>query len=124
MKQLFKQEELIGKTIAQIILPKESYQDMWIKFTDNSFVTFDIEDISKPYGYEQKIIVISDLISDNSCEELVELKIISQEDYELSLKKDEEDYQKEVVERELQEKKRIEDYEKKQLEMLNKKYNK
>ncbi len=123
MKQLFKQEELIGKTIAQVILPKESYQDMWIKFTDNSFVVFDTEDRTEGFGQERNVINISDSKKDNTSEELVQLGLITKSEYELALQEEEIEYQKRCAERDAIEKKRIEDYEKKQLEILNKKYN-
>lgn len=122
MKQLFEEKELIGKTIAMVLMPKESYQDMWIKFTDNSFVVIDTEDRTEGFGQERRIRVISDWEKDNTNEELVELGLITKSEYELALYEEEKRYEKERRERDAIEQKRIEDYEKEQLAKLKKKY--
>lgn len=122
MKQLFEQHELIGKTITQILLPEESYQELWIKFSDNSFVVFKEEDRTEGFGQERSVIVISDWEKDNTDEEFVKLGFITQNQYELALEEEEKKYEKERVEREEFEKKRIKEYEKDLLNKLKNKY--
>ena len=122
MKQLFEQKDLIGKTIAQVLMPKESYQDMWIKFTDNSFAVFDTEDRTEGFGQEKCIRVISDWKKDNTNEELVELGLITKSQHELALEEKEKRHEKERSERYAVEQKRIEDYEREQLAKLKTKY--
>ncbi len=122
MKQLFEEKELIGKTISMVLMPKESYQDMWIKFTDNSFAVFDTEDRTEGFGQERRIRVISDWEKDNTNEELVELGLITKSQHELALEEEEKRYEKERSERDAVEQKRIEDYEKEQLAKLKTKY--
>ncbi len=122
MKQLFEEKELIGKTIAQVLMPKESYQDMWIKFTDNSFAVFDTEDRTEGFGQERRILVISDWEKDNTNEELVELGLITKAEHKYALEEEEKRYKKERAERDAVEQKRIEDYEKEQLAKLKTKY--
>jgi len=112
MKQLFKQKELIGKTIEQVLMPKETYQDMWIKCTDSSFAVFDTEDRTEGFGQEKLIYVISDCEKDNTNEELVELGFITKSEHKLALEKEDERYEKRRIERYIIEQKRIEDYEK------------
>lgn len=122
MKQLFKQEELIGKTIAKVLMPKKSYQDIWIKFTDNSFIVFNTEDTTVGFGQERNVYVISDQVKDNTSEELVEIGLITNTQHKLALQEQEERYE---MQRRLQdaiEKKRIEDNEREQLNKLIIKY--
>ena len=99
MKQLFKEQELIGKTISQVIFPKESYQDAYIKFSDNSFIVLDIKDVTVGYGQERNLIVISDLETDDTDENLVKLGLISKSSYEIAVKKQEENFEKSERER-------------------------
>lgn len=122
MKQLFEQKELIGKTIAQVLMPKESYQDMWIKFTDNSFAVFDTEDRTEGFGYEKRVRVICEWEKDNTDEELVELGLITKDEHELALEDEDKKYEKERSERDAIEQKRIENLEKEQLAKLKTKY--
>jgi hypothetical protein len=122
MKQLFEKKELIGKTIAQVLMPKESYQDMWIKFTDNSFAVFDTEDRTEGFGQEKRIRVISDWEKDNTNEELVELGLITKSEHKNALEEEEKIHEKERCERDAIEQKRIEHYEKEQLDKLKTKY--
>ena len=56
MKQLFKKEDLIGKTIVDTFIPTESYQDLWLKFNDDSFIVFEIDDITEGFGYQKQIL--------------------------------------------------------------------
>jgi len=80
MKQLFKAEELVGKTIEKFIFPEHAYDDLWLKFTDNSFVVIYIKNISR--GFEVKeLISISDSEVESSSEELVTLGVITEKQY-------------------------------------------
>ena len=99
MKQLFEEKELVGKTIARVLMPKETYQDMWIKFTDNSFAVFDTQDRTEGFGQERRIRVISDWKKDNTNEELVELGLITRSEYELALAEEDRKYEKQKSER-------------------------
>ena len=122
MKQIFETKDLIGKTIMQIILPKETYNDTWIKFTDNSFVVFDTEDRTEGFGQERRIQVISDWEKDNTNEELVELGLITKDEYEFAIKQEEIKSEERQKQRDYEEKKRIEKHEKEQLDKLRTKY--
>ena len=77
MKQIKEHKDLVGKTIAQVIYPKENYQDMWIKFTDGSFVVLDIEDRTEGFGQTQEVVRIYPWDKDMTDDELVELGLIS-----------------------------------------------
>ena len=122
MKQIKKQEELIGKTIAQIIIPKERWETMWIKFTDGSFVVFDTEDISTGFSGPFDIICIDEEDKDNTHEQLVELGLISPQMHTNALEERERRLEEEELERQVQEEMVIKEHELELLAKLKKKY--
>jgi len=119
MKQILRQEDLIGKTISKIIT---SCSDLWIKFTDDSFVIFDVESNSEGFGYSSDNVGISDYEINNTWSELVELGLITKKEHKHALEEEEINNQirKEQEHKEHDEQKILE--EKKLLEELKKKY--
>ena len=122
MKQIFGEKELVGKTIMQIILPKEAYNETWIKFTDNSFVVFDTEDRTEGFGYEKRIRIISEWEKDNTNEELVQLGLITKQEHKLAVEQEKINSEERQKQRDDEEKNRIEKLEKEQLSKLKTKY--
>lgn len=64
---------------------------MAMKFTDDSFVVFYIEDITEGYGYKQECISIKEYSIDNSDSLLLDLELITEKEHRIAVKKDEED---------------------------------
>jgi hypothetical protein len=122
MRQLFKQEQLIGKTITQVIMPEGSDSDLWIKFTDDSFVVIQVVDRTQGFGQTQNVIVISDWEKDNTDKELVELGFITRYQYDQAIGDYEKILERDRLRRETENKERIEEYEKEQLAQLKAKY--
>lgn len=122
LKQIFNHQELIGKTIEQIIIPKYSYQDLWIKFTDQSFVVLDVNDVTQGFGQQKEIVNISSYTIDNTNKELIELGLITKEQYNSAIIEEEKIHEQERLQRDVLEQKRIEDYEKDILSKLKTKY--
>jgi len=122
MKQLFKKEELIGKTIKKILYPCGG--ELWMSFTDDSFICFRSHAESSGFGYQSEFISIEDFTFDNACHELVELELITRTDYEIAIEEEDKKYEKIRQEKEIEEKKRNEDEELKLLSELKKKYEK
>lgn len=117
MKQLFKKEELIGKTIKNIII---NY-DVWISFTDDSFIQIEQKDCGE--GFESVIKMnIHDYTIDYTNCELIELGLITYEQYELAIEEQLKKQRKYIEERQIKEKQEIEEREKKLLVELKKKY--
>ncbi len=83
MKQIFNSEELIGKTIEDFYFSEE--EELWIKFTDNSFVVIETDN-----GIDVKNYVVSKTNSG-----LVNIGVISQEEYNAALEEQRIKYQKE-----------------------------
>ncbi len=122
MKQLFKEEELTGKTIAQTIMPKESCGYIFIKFTDNSFVVFDSEDNSTGFSNMGYTLVISDYVIDNTDKNLVTLGLITNEQYESALEEEEKRYEQQRIDRDNREKESQEKAEREYAVILKNKY--
>jgi hypothetical protein len=100
MKQIIKKEDLIGKTIKNILLSEVYYNNSFISFEDGSFVVLSIEDTSSGFQSDKYNIVISDDIVDNTCKELIELGFITNDEYTEALIKeqlDQETYAAEVL---------------------------
>ena len=122
MKQIKKQKDLVGKTIEQVIYPKESYQDMWIKFTDSSFVILDIEDRTEGFGQTRVVVRIYPWDKDMTNDEFVELGLISPQMHTNAVEERERIWADERKERQNEEDNRIKIEEKKLLEKLKNKY--
>jgi hypothetical protein len=119
MNQLFKQEDLIGKTISQIHL---SSGDLWMKFTDNTFSVFRIEDKSEAFGYTDNVITVSDWIYTNTDKELVVLGLVSERNHKEALAEEEAEYEERRKKREEEDMKRIEQQELEQYKKLAEKF--
>ena len=122
MKQIKKEEELVGKTIAQVIMPKEHYDEVWIKFTDRSFVVFDVNDISSGYESSKYLMTIETMDQDHTNEEFVQLGLISPQEYTKALEERERRYEENCAEREREENAWREARDKELLKNLQKKY--
>ncbi len=122
MKQIKYQKELIGKTIAQVIIPKEHYDDLWIKFTDGSFVVFDVSDISSGYESSKYLMSIEKYAKDMTDEELVELGLISPQEHTNDIEEREKRWAEERKEREREDDKHIKKHELELLDKLKNKY--
>lgn len=122
MKQIKNKKELIGKTISQIIMPKEHYDDLWIKFTDNSFVVFKVDDISAGFEFSKYVMIMETSTMDMTESEFVELELITPEIHQNAINEQEKRWSDQNEEREKNEKISIEKYEKDQLEKLKLKY--
>ena len=118
MKQLFKKEDLIGKTIKYFVFGKE---DLWISFTDDSFVQIIKEECGQGFESDSNMNV-NDYTQDNTHIELVYLGLITKKQYDLAVKKQEEEFEKYRRESELRREKEIEEREKKLLNDLKNKY--
>jgi len=121
MKQIMRKKDLISKTI------KRYYQNddfFWIRFTDDSFVIFKSEDKTDGFGYPHFICDIFDYEVDNTYEPLVELGLITENEYDMACEEEdrisEERRKLREMENEIQETER----ELKLLEELKMKYNK
>ena len=122
MKQIFDKKEIIGKKVSDVIIPEGSYQDLWVKFDDNSFVVFTIDDITEGFGYAKQKLSISDDIKNNEDRELLELKLITKEEFEYARNERERISSEYHEEQQLKYKKMIEDSEKDQYNKLKEKY--
>jgi len=122
MKQIKNHKDLVGKTIEQVIYPIETYQDMWIKFTDGSFVVLDREDRTEGFGQTQDVIRIYPWDKDMTNDELVELGLISPQMHTNAVEERERRWEEERQERAKEEESRVEVEEKKLLDKLKNKY--
>jgi hypothetical protein len=97
-KQLKKFDDLIGKTICNYHLDGD---EIYFRFTDDTFAVIEMDDISSPYGhgpkYEAKISTHNTSETD---EALVELGIITEGQYREACRKQEEKWKREEEERE------------------------
>ena len=123
MKQLFTKKELIGKTISNVYMMDGIFcSDLWIKFTDDSFVVFLTKNNNDGFGYDEHQIEIDDCQKDSTDSELVELGFITKNENQLAIKKQEELYELEREQYNLKRKLSIEEEEKKLLQELKNKY--
>lgn len=86
MKQIISVNDLIGKTISKVLL---SEPELWIKFTDNSFAVFDIEDRTEGFGYTKSATVLSDWQKDATNIELVKLDIVTLSEHKKAVQEEE-----------------------------------
>lgn len=108
MKQLLTEKDLIGKTVATIVTAHIS-GEMWIKFTDNSFVVIDADATFRP-----EVVVVSEWPVPVDSQELLMLGVITATEYskikqeqkekqEQLLREHQERVSKEIEEQELKE---------------------
>lgn len=122
MKQLFKPEELIGKTIEKTIIDVKECEDWWIKFTDNSFVILSIVNLSRASYEHKEAIEISDEKPDNTSDELLKLGLITTLDHEIAKRKRQEENEKKSKEETLLRQKQTEKEERELYEKLKIKF--
>ena len=122
MKQIKDHKDLVGKTIEQVIYPIETYQDMWIKFTDGSFVVLDREDRTEGFGQTQDVIRIYPWDKDMTNDELVELGLISPQMHTNAVEERERRWEEERLEREAIHDEETKKHELALLEKLKEKY--
>jgi hypothetical protein len=111
--------ELKGKTISDL---KLDCGELWLKFTDNTFAVLVVNDITEGFGYTKNEVNINQYSKDNTDYSLVDLGLISENEYKQACEKEEIEYQKRQDERDIQENKRIKNIELEQLEKLKSKY--
>ena len=124
MKQLFESTELIGKTVSEIIMPKNHLGDMWIKFSDDSFVIIKHESYQEGYGSNYDYVGIEDMEQGAENSELLELGLITKKEYDDALIAQEKKYEQWRIENDQRQKKDQEQYEKSMLGKLKEKYEK
>jgi len=81
MNQILEVKQIVGKTISKII---DGENELFIKFSDDSFCAFGISDVTEGYGYTRNIIEIDDYPKNETCFKLVELGIISEQAYHIA----------------------------------------
>jgi hypothetical protein len=91
MDELTKICQLKGKTIVDI---KLDCGELWLKFKDNTFAVFVVNDITEPYGFEKKEVNINQFLKDKTDHTLVDLNLISEKEYKEACIKEEIEYQK------------------------------
>ena len=111
--------ELKGKTISEL---KLDCSELWVKFTDNTFAVLVVNDITEGFGHTRNEVNINQYSKDKTNHTLVDLGLISQNEYKKACAQKEIEYQKRQEERENQEKERIKNYELEQLGKLKSKY--
>ena len=115
MKQIKNLDDLIGKTISATAF---EFSELWIKFDDGSFAVFtptkDYDDCDE--------IVLNEVDVRNTEHILLELGILSEEEFIENEKKEKEEYEKRKEELEEQEKKRIEEWQRQTYEKLKLKF--
>lgn len=121
MIQLFKHKYTEGRTIKKMILPDES-RKMWISFTDDTFIVFEIDNIAGGFDYDRFVIVTDKYTKDSTNIELVELGFITKKEHEIALKKQHDEYLERCRLYDIEQEERNRKYELEQLEKLKKKY--
>jgi len=111
--------ELKGKTISDL---KLGGGDLWLKFTDNTFVVLVVEDTTEGFGYTRNEVSISQYGKDKTDHTLVDLGIISKKEHKEACEQMEIEYQKRLEEQDNQQKEIIKNIELEQLSKLKLKY--
>ena len=111
--------ELKGKTISDL---KLDCRELWLKFTDNTFAVLVVNDITEGFGHTRNEVNINQYGKDKTNHTLVDLGLISQNEYKEACEQEEIEYRKRQEERENQEKERVKNYELEQLGKLKSKY--
>lgn len=119
MNQILKLKELIGKTIVQIC---NQNGELYIKFTDNSFVVLEVKDITEGFGYTKNEVNISDYTTKKTNTALITLGLITKKEHDLAVEEEENEYKKWIDERDRLEAERVKEIEMKQLQNLKDKY--
>lgn len=120
LKQIIKEKDLEGKTITKVYKDDE----LWLRFSDDSFAVLKVNDISEPYGYTRTEVSVEDYFKGKSDYSLVELGLVTEKEYHKACKEREIEFQKSHEESERKRKKRLEEREMKELQRLANKYEK
>ena len=113
MNQILKAEQIVGKTISNVI---SGERDLYIKFSDGSFCVFENNNLTEGYGYIKHAIEISDYPLTKTSFELIKLGIITKDEYDIAVKDRETEWEIQKLQRIVDEKARQEDSE---LEQFN-----
>jgi hypothetical protein len=111
--------DLKDKTISDL---KLDCGELWLKFTDNTFAILVVNDITQGFGHTRYEVNINQYSKDKTDHTLVDLGLVSENEYKEACEQKEIEYQKRQEERENQEKERVKNYELEQLEKLKLKY--
>lgn len=85
MKQLFNPDSIVGKIIENTVFNDEK---LWLKFANDEFIVFSIQDISSnDEEYEDWRLTVDERIKTKTDEELVTLKIITRNQYKRAITK-------------------------------------
>jgi hypothetical protein len=112
-------KDLKGKTISDT---KIHLGELWVKFSDNTFAVFIVNDITEGFGYIKEEVNLYQYGKDKTEHTLLELGLITKQEYDQACEEEELRYKKREEEREKEEQERIKRIELEQLEKLSKKY--
>jgi hypothetical protein len=110
---------LKGKTIADT---KMYFGDLWVKFSDNTFAVFIVNDITESFGHKREEVNLNQYSKDETEPTLLELGLITKQEYENACEKEKLRYKKREEEQQKKEQDRIKRIELEQLDKLSKKY--
>ncbi|AGO47435.1 hypothetical protein Phi19:3_gp031 [Cellulophaga phage phi19:3] len=119
-KEITELKDLKGKTIVDT---KMSCGDLWIKFSDDTFAVFIVNDITEGFGHRKEEVNLCQYGKDKTEHTLLELGLITKQEYENACKDEELRYNKLEEKREKEQQDLIKKNELEQLEKLSKKYN-
>lgn len=111
--------DIIGKRIDKVVSDGD---ELYIRFSDNRFVVFHIEDDSNGFGYHRSSIRVDEYSKDSTDKNLVDLGVISITEYQESIKKEEEELELRILENEKQLKENTKRSELEELKRLKQKY--
>lgn len=118
MKQLFKKNDLVGKTIKRFLF---SGNRLWLRFTDDSFVVIETRQESEGFGQHYDVMDVDDMAKDNTDSELVTLELITKKEHEKAIQEEEEKYE---IRRQKRIREEQEENKKRELELLEQLRNK
>jgi len=119
INEITKLKDLKGKTIVDT---KMYCGELWVKFHDNTFAVFIVNDITKGFGYRKEEVNLYQYGKDETEHTLLELGLITKQEYDKACEEEELRCKKQEVEREKEEQDRIKRIELEQLDKLSKKY--
>ena len=97
--------------------------DLWIKFSDSTFIILACNDITEGFGYKREEVNVRRWEADETSTTLLDMGLISKDDHEKAIEEEEKETERRKKERELKEIDRIKKIELEQLKKLNEKYN-
>ena len=118
--QITEINKIKNKTIIDF---KKDGNELWLKFSDDTFTILVNRDITEGYSYQRNEITVDDFHRDETEHFLVDLGFISEKAHKDACIKNDFEFQKKYEEREKQEIERIKNDELEQLHKLKSKYN-